>query len=94
MLGKQELFIYMIARFLSQVISNEEQNLTVTSEKTISVEGHEGMLFDGKMFQFDAEKDIDISSTLVTKFTLFLSILSLILSCYIVSHILHISLTF
>ena len=53
--------------FLSQVVSNEEQNLTVTSEKTISVEGHEGMLFDGKMFHFEAEEDVDISSTLVTR---------------------------
>ena len=50
-----------------QVVSNEDQNLTVSSEGKISVEGHEGMLFDGKMVQFDAEKDVDISSTLVTK---------------------------
>ena len=52
--------------FVLQVISNEDQNLTVTSEKTISVEGHEGMLLDGKMFHFNAEEDIDISSTVVT----------------------------
>lgn len=51
--------------FPLQVVSNEDQNLTVTSEKTISVEGHEGLFFDGKMFHFDAEKDVDISSTLV-----------------------------
>lgn len=53
--------------FTLQVVSNEDQNLTVTSEKTISVEGHEGLHFDGKMFHFDADEDVDISSSLVRK---------------------------
>ena len=46
-------------------MSNENENLTVSSEKTISVEGHEGVLFDGKMVQFDAGQDVEISSILV-----------------------------
>ena len=52
-----------------QVVSNEDQNLTVTSEQSISVEGHEGLMFDGKMFQFNVEKDVEISSTLVSEHT-------------------------
>lgn len=46
-----------------RVVSNENENLTVLSEKTISVEGHEGVLFDGKMLQFDAGRDVEISSS-------------------------------
>ena len=48
-----------------QVVSNENQNLTISSEKTVSVEGHEGVYFDGKMLQFEAQQDVDISSSLV-----------------------------
>lgn len=47
-----------------RVVSNEDQNLTVSSDKTISVEGHEGLHFDGKMFNFDADEDVVISSSL------------------------------
>ena len=54
-------------RFTFQVVSNEDQNLTVTSEKNISVDGHEGLHFDGKMFHFDADEDVVISSILVSK---------------------------
>ena len=39
----------------------------MTSEKTISVEGHEGLQFDGKMFHFDADEDVNILSNLVSK---------------------------
>ena len=46
-----------------QVVSDENQNLTVTSEKAISVQGHEGVFFDGKMLQFIAKKNVDISSS-------------------------------
>lgn len=47
-------------------MSNEDQNLTVESDKTISVEGHEGLHFDGKMFHFDADEDVVISSSEVS----------------------------
>ena len=48
-----------------QVISNEDQSLTLTSEQSISVEGHEGLVLDGKMTNFNADEDIEISSVLV-----------------------------
>lgn len=47
-----------------RVVSNEDQNLTLTSEKSISVEGHEGLVLDGKMTNFNADEDIEISSVL------------------------------
>ena len=53
-----------------QVVSNENQDLTVSSKKGISVEGHEGVFFDGKMLQFDAEQNVDISSSSVIIFIL------------------------
>jgi len=37
----------------------------VSSEKSIAVEGHEGVFFDGKMLQFNAEQDVNIASSLV-----------------------------
>lgn len=46
-----------------RVVSDENQNLTVTSEEAISVEGHEGVFFDGKTVQFIAKTDVDISSS-------------------------------
>lgn len=48
-----------------QVVSNEDQSLTLTSEQSISVEGHEGLVLDGKMTNFNADEDIEISSVLV-----------------------------
>ena len=36
------------------------------SDKAISVEGHEGLHFDGKMFHFDADEDVVISSSEVS----------------------------
>ena len=53
--------------FSAQVVSNENENLTITSEKKISVEGHEGVFFDGKMLMFDVERDVSLSSSLVGK---------------------------
>ena len=53
--------------FSAQVVSNENENLTITAEKKISVEGHEGVFFDGKMLMFDVERDVKLSSSLVGK---------------------------
>ena len=53
--------------FSAQVVSNENENLTITAEKKISVEGHEGVFFDGKMLRFDVQQDVNLSSTLVRK---------------------------
>lgn len=50
-----------------RVVSNENENLTITSEKKISVEGHEGVFFDGKMLMFDVERDVNLSSSLSKK---------------------------
>lgn len=46
-----------------RVVSDENQDLTVSSKKGISVEGHEGVFFDGKMLQFDAKQNVNISSS-------------------------------
>ena len=53
--------------FSAQVVSDENENLTIISEKKISVEGHEGVFFDGKMLMFDVERDVNLSSSLVGK---------------------------
>lgn len=45
-----------------RVVSNENENLTVAAEKEISVEGHEGVFFDGKMLRFHAEQDVSLLS--------------------------------
>ena len=59
---------------LLQVVSDENQNLSVSSEKRILIDGHEGVFFDGKMLQFEAEQDVAISSRLVIyKFITWLS---------------------
>ena len=52
--------------FSVQVVSNENENLTITAKK-ISVDGHEGVFFDGKMLMFDVERDVSLSSNLVGK---------------------------
>lgn len=59
------LFISTISMLFCQVVSNEDQSLTLTSEQSISVEGHEGLVLDGKMTNFNADGDIEISSVLV-----------------------------
>ena len=59
------LFISTLSMLFCQVVSNEDQDLTLTSEQSISVEGHEGLVLDGKMTNFNADEDIEISSVLV-----------------------------
>lgn len=59
------LFISTLSMLFCQVVSNEDQSLTLTSEQSISVEGHEGLVLDGKMTNFNADQDIEISSVLV-----------------------------
>ena len=59
------LSISTLSMLFCQVVSNEDQSLTLTSEKSISVEGHEGLVLDGKMTNFNADEDIEISSVLV-----------------------------
>lgn len=46
-----------------RVVSNEDQNLMLTSEQEILVEGHEGLGLDGKMIHINADEDVEISST-------------------------------
>lgn len=47
-----------------RVVSNENKNLTLTSKQIISVEGHEGLVLDGKTVHINADEDVEISSIL------------------------------
>ena len=57
--------------FTVQVVSNENQNLTLTSENMAEVLGNEGIYLDGKMLTFSSRNDVTIASTNVKHYCLF-----------------------